>query len=126
MAITRSKRGCEAKDHSPFLLVASMNVAAEYAEQPRLAGVRVLLVEDDVHHRPVLERLLRESGAEVRSVGRVREALAALVHLPDIIILDVHLPDGTGLEVAEAASQLRAAPGIIAVSGEASPQETFA
>jgi DNA-binding NtrC family response regulator len=90
-----------------------------------LAGTRILLVEDDFHYRPALERLLRGIGAEVESVGTVREALAALADPPDIIILDVKLPDGSGLDVADAASRLRPPPRIIATSGYAQPAESF-
>lgn len=90
-----------------------------------LADAHVLLVEDDPISRPTIERVLREAGATVRAVGTVREALAALAEAPGIVIVDVHLPDGSGLEVVEAANRSRPPPRIIAASGSADPSESF-
>ncbi|WP_328774577.1 response regulator transcription factor [Deinococcus aquaedulcis] len=67
-----------------------------------LAGgrVRVLLVEDDLRVARVNRDLL-ERDPEVHVVGSAAtcaqgDALAQALH-PDLILLDVHLPDGSGL-----------------------------
>jgi DNA-binding NtrC family response regulator len=52
-------------------------------------------------------------------------ALALLERDPQLVIMDVRLPDGTALDVAEAATRRRPAPTMVVVSGNASPEESF-
>ena len=62
---------------------------------------RVLLVDDHPMIGAALDMLLR--GTEYELLGRARtvaEANKQLVGLkPDLLLLDVHLPDGSGLDV---------------------------
>src|SRR6185503_7323467 len=48
------------------------------AGEVRLAGIRVLVVDDEPDTRDLLAEVLRDSGAKVLAVASVREALAAL------------------------------------------------
>lgn len=60
----------------------------------------VLLVEDDQRIREVLAIALVDSGHAVRTVGRGADALAAVVGWePDVVILDLGLPDIDGGDV---------------------------
>jgi DNA-binding response OmpR family regulator len=60
----------------------------------------VLVLEDEPRIVEVLESYLRGDGFETTLCGTVEEAFAALHRsLPDIMILDVSLPDGSGLDV---------------------------
>jgi signal transduction histidine kinase len=64
---------------------------------PRLAGVRVLIVEDEVDNRKVLAAALRHCGAQVECSGTAAEAAAVLRDwAPDVIICDIALPDRDG------------------------------
>jgi PAS domain S-box-containing protein len=59
------------------------------ADGPLLAGVRVLIVEDDVAARELLLRVLRVAGAEPRAVANSSEALQVLEDWkPDIMLSD--------------------------------------
>ena len=61
---------------------------------------RLLIVEDDLRLRDLLERYLAGQGFKVRGVGSaagLRNALAAEHH--DLIVLDLMLPDGDGLSL---------------------------
>lgn len=67
----------------------------------------LMIVDDEPWLRRNFERILAEDHYRVVPVGRGREALAtALAVRPDIILLDVLMPDMNGLE---ALRQLRAA-----------------
>jgi two-component system, OmpR family, response regulator len=65
-----------------------------------MAGERLLLVDDEDNLRSMLQAALRHMGFDVHPVASGREALEA-VHTvrPDLIVLDVMLPDLDGFEV---------------------------
>ncbi|UBU19046.1 response regulator transcription factor [Nonomuraea gerenzanensis] len=70
------------------------------AETARGPEARLLVVEDEPDIRELLAASLRFSGFEVVSLARGVGAIeAALRHRPDLIILDVMLPDLDGFEV---------------------------
>jgi CheY-like chemotaxis protein len=59
----------------------------------------LLLVEDDDSTLSALRKLFTRLGWDVRSAMTVSEALAMLVLEPEMIVLDLMLPDGDGLAV---------------------------
>ncbi len=65
-----------------------------------MAGERLLLADDDDNLRSMLEAALRHHGYDVTAVASGREALveAAASH-PDLLVLDVMMPDLDGFEV---------------------------
>jgi DNA-binding response OmpR family regulator len=78
--------------------------ANQSAPSPSAAKPRLLLVEDDAASRNALRYLMLRRGFEVDAVVTVAEALHSLsATAPQIIILDLMLPDGSGLEVLRAA-----------------------
>jgi CheY-like chemotaxis protein len=61
---------------------------------------RVLVVEDDPDAREIYEGMLGYSGYEVLTSGSIAEARrVASARRPDIVILDCHLPDGSGIDL---------------------------
>ena len=61
---------------------------------------RVLVVDDERNITDLLSTALRFVGYEVRAASTGREALdAAAAFLPDVVVLDVMLPDHDGFEV---------------------------
>jgi two-component system response regulator ResD len=61
---------------------------------------RILVVEDEAIVAEVVERFLRREGYETMVVGDGRQALNALGNfIPDLIVLDLMLPEVDGLEV---------------------------
>ena len=68
--------------------------------------MKVLIVEDDLATRKGLEESIKDLGGETRSVGTVKEASRALEDFdPRLMIVDIHLPDGDGIEVLRAARE---------------------
>ena len=67
-----------------------------------MPGERLLLVDDEVNLRSMLEAALRHSGFEVHAVDSGRAALEAVGPLePDLVVLDVMLPDVDGFAVCQ-------------------------
>jgi DNA-binding NtrC family response regulator len=65
---------------------------------------RILVVEDDVEVRPLLEHILLDNGFQVATAENVAIATTLLNSQPfDLVICDVKLPDGSGLAVADKA-----------------------
>jgi DNA-binding response OmpR family regulator len=61
---------------------------------------RVLVVEDDEQLRRIISSNLVARGHEVRQASDASTALAALAEeQPDLLILDINLPDRTGWDV---------------------------
>jgi len=86
---------------------------------------RVLIVEDHKPLRQAIARAARTWGAEVLEAGTVREGRALLARLPDVVIVDVALPDGQAQPIVEAAVRMRPVAAVIAMSGQASAEEAF-
>jgi len=84
-------------------------------------ATRVLIVDDDRSFRRAAAMLLRARGFEV--VGEAadgREAIAAIEALqPDAVLLDVHLPDGDGPELARRLSPDGWGPRVLLTSSDA-------
>lgn len=69
----------------------------------------ILMIEDDARLGTMVADYLRASGFTVEVAGNGKAGLAALVRLePDLVLLDLMLPDGDGLDVYRA---IRATPG---------------
>ena len=73
----------------------------KWPSRPRPA-LRVLVVDDNVDAAQILEMLVEESGHEVRMAHTGPTALAAaLDYRPDVMLLDIGLPELDGFEVAK-------------------------
>jgi len=86
---------------------------------------RVLIVEDDAALRSAIARRVAAWGARVLEAGSARAAKALLSTAPDLLLVDLHLPDEPAFTVIEAAAQLWPKPICVAISGRASPEQAF-
>ena len=79
---------------------------------------RVLVVDDEADFLATYERLLRREGYEVVTVTSRAAGLAALAgEPPNLVISDLRLPDGDGLDVVRAARDARDPVPVIVVTG---------
>lgn len=66
----------------------------------RLAGARVLVVDDDADARVMTCRLLESAGADVITAATARDALAALARQEfDVLVSDIGMPGEDGYEL---------------------------
>ncbi|MGH2372776.1 MAG: response regulator [bacterium] len=91
-----------------------------------MAGARILVVDDEPQIRRALTRTLAANDFDVRTVGTGEEALAALRWRPDVILLDLMLPDLDGLEVARRIREQVATPILILSARGEEPQKVLA
>jgi DNA-binding NtrC family response regulator len=92
---------------------------------PAIAPLRrVLIVDDDDLVADTVSAMVRALSLEVLVARTVEEAQSKLTDV-QLVLLDVRLPDGSGVALAEHAATVRPAPAIIAISGLASPEEAF-
>jgi DNA-binding response OmpR family regulator len=74
----------------------------------------ILIVDDEADLVTSYERLLRRQGHRVISVGSRRAGLAAIEAEPlSLVIADLRLPDGDGLDVVRAARALPTPPPVL-------------
>lgn len=79
-------------------------------------SLRVLVVEDDREIRSVMQSALALEGYDVQTAVTLAEATALLQHSPpDLIVLDLGLPDGEGLDLVRAVRRQASVP-IVVVS----------
>jgi len=79
--------------------------------EPRLAGLRVLVADDDLGIAQTLKEILEADGCIVTTASDGREALEQLqAHTPDVVLTDVVMPNMDGHELFEKIQQLR--PGL--------------
>ncbi|NRQ35853.1 response regulator transcription factor [Nonomuraea sp. NN258] len=90
--------------------------------------VRVMVVDDHPMWRDGVARDLGEAGYDVvAAVGEGRQAVrVAGAVRPDVVVLDLHLPDMSGAEVAAGLSAIDPAPRVLVLSASAEQDDVLA
>jgi FixJ family two-component response regulator len=81
----------------------------------------VHIVDDDESFRTSMTRLLRAAGYVTRAYGSGPEFLEHFEPGPGCLILDVHMPGMTGLDLYQALSTRPDVPPVIFISGQVDP-----
>lgn len=96
---------------------------------------RILLVEDNELNRSLVRAIVARTGeprlqgatlAEAETVAEARAALEPGGEPFDVILLDVHLPDGNGLEIAREVAGRPDRPAVVALTAAAMAREQTA
>ena len=88
--------------------------------EPSVTPIKVLVAEDDENARSLITDLLSTLGhTVVAEVSTGREAFErAKDVVPDVVLLDVHMPDGSGIEAAELITQTMPGVAVVLFSGD--------
>ena len=89
-----------------------------------MAKAQILHVDDDPDIRLLISASLRDFGYTVATGGTVAEGLELANEFKfDLCILDVRLPDGTGIELCQEINELQPGVPVIYYSAYASDEE---
>ena len=67
---------------------------------PERAVISVMVIDDTLANRWVLTRILEEDGYRIVEGETAADAVRLVAERPDLIVLDVRLPDGSGFDLA--------------------------
>jgi two-component system NtrC family response regulator len=82
----------------------------------------ILIIEDDESFCAMLAHTLKDCGHEVLGVHTMHAGIMETTRKPfDVVYLDVHLPDGSGLDAITAITSGLAQPEVIIMTGEGNP-----
>ncbi|UFS71412.1 sigma-54 dependent transcriptional regulator [Geomonas sp. RF6] len=83
----------------------------------------ILIIDDDDLMSAVLQQMVRDMGHDALCARTLREGLASVSAQPfDVVFLDVHMPDGNGLDHLPRIHDLTNAPEVIIITGSGDPQ----
>jgi len=83
--------------------------------------MQILVVDDEVEFASTLVERLSLRGIEARSANRGEEALELVAaHKPDVVVLDLKMPDLSGLEVLTRIKAIDPAIQVIMLTGHGS------
>lgn len=106
--------------------------AGQNKDEKELAGLHVMIVDDEQDARDVITAMLHQRGAEVVAAGSVSEALAILESAtngsaPDILISDIGMPGEDGFDLIRKVRAMEAERGgstpAIALTAYARPED---
>src|SRR5436309_2161676 len=87
----------------------------------------VLIVDDEPHIRRLLHGTLTRAGYRVSEAGSARQALAEIeANPPDVVLLDLGLPDRDGLELLPLIQQKSKAVVLVVSAREATDEKVAA
>jgi len=92
---------------------------ADTSDEARAGQVKLMVVDDDPEVRVVVAEFLEDFGYQVIQASSAAQALELLAATPNLrmIITDIRMPDMSGIELADAATQRHSDLKIILISG---------
>lgn len=116
------RRGCDAYFEKPFEWEAVIRKLRTLLDPADSDGSRILVVEDDAVQATFVSNVLADAGYAVRVCSDapcIDETMAAFP--PDLILLDVQLPCGSGVDIARYLRQRDAAVPIVFLTATHDP-----
>lgn len=89
--------------YEPAEIGSLNNEINEFPVSTNWSGFTVLIVEDDTSNFEFLKSALEDTGCAIRWAASAQEALrfCRSAEKPDLVLMDIKLPDGDGLEVTK-------------------------
>ncbi|WP_246018486.1 response regulator [Arthrobacter crusticola] len=119
-----------AATHKPFATRAAVQVTGEecfpapLAAREKTERLRILIVDDHTTFADLLAGAL-DREPDLRSVGAAKSVASAVTMFketrPDVVLMDLHLPDGSGLNAAERILSETPEVRIVMLTGDPSP-----
>ncbi|TMF43167.1 MAG: response regulator [Chloroflexi bacterium] len=106
------------RQHCGRWIRVSLHGAGRDAGRRELNGVsgRILIVDDEPANLALLEAILSESASEIRTLNDSRQVEQVFAEFePDIVLIDLHMPDPDGLEILRRLRSARNALGYLPV-----------
>jgi DNA-binding response OmpR family regulator/signal transduction histidine kinase len=101
--------GADGFAEKPFGIDGLLGAARELSQRPSRVGARVLIVDDDPSIRAICAEVLSGHGFAVAEVGDCAAARIAVAETrPELLLVDVQLPDGDGFDLLESLAGRRA------------------
>ena len=86
-----------------------------------------LIVEDDAQYALALSELIQGEDFQVSICGTIEEATAHLkVCMPDVVLVDLVLPDGSGIDLIHQIEALASHTRVLVITGHAAVESTVA
>ena len=99
-------------------------VAQPETASDRIASRRILIIEDDADHREALRIGCFLAGHDVYSAATGADGLEAAARVkPEIVLLDIGLPEMDGYQVARRLRDSGNSPTLIAITGYGQPED---
>ena len=89
------------------------------SEQPR--RLHVLLVEDDPATSKALSAICRRRGWDVTVAATLAETWPVLTQTPDVVVIDLMLPDGDGLDILSRVRAENIPARVVVTTGSSDP-----
>lgn len=103
----------------PLRRLMSRGRAGPEGQDLPLAGVTVLLVEDSRFAADAIRLICLRAGGRLKRAESLGQAEAHLkTYRPDILLVDLGLPDGRGEDLIQALALRSGAPPVLAISGD--------
>jgi signal transduction histidine kinase/ActR/RegA family two-component response regulator len=114
---SEQERGTEFRLFFPLRAGETRSTDGRLAPAHPTGTETILVVEDDPHLRGVVRRVLAQHGYVVRAVGCAADARAVTGAPPDLLVVDVILPDGNGIDLERELSARWPSAGVLFISG---------
>jgi signal transduction histidine kinase len=118
-----ANRGAAFSVQLPVRAVQRVAAAADLAGDPPLAGLKILVVDDEPDAREIVSTALAQCGARTAAVASAREAIDLIADFrPDVVVSDIAMPEEDGYSLVRKIRAVRNVP-VVALTAFTQPED---